>query len=289
MAKTNLASMLQQAGQHPETIKALYIMYLMYVDESGDCGMDEDGSPTRYFCLTGLVVHELRWRDTMAELLSFRHWLKRKYKVYLEDELHAADMIARPKKAAASLQCLHKYERLAIVRNFADKIATLADVSLINVVVDKQAGHVPNKDEVFRWAWYTLFQRFENTINRQNFPGPRNAIERGMVFPDNTDGMKLRKYLASMRLRNPIRVRLRDGAFCDRDEPIRVIIEDPVLRDSKESYFIQAADCAVYLLKQSIEPSSYMKKHGGSAYFTRLEPVLCKHATNKHQMGVVWL
>ena len=40
-------------------------MYLMYVDESGDCGVD--GSPSRYFCLAGMVVHELRWRDTMAQ------------------------------------------------------------------------------------------------------------------------------------------------------------------------------------------------------------------------------
>ena len=32
-------------------------MFLMYVDESGDAGLV--GSPTRYFVLTGLVVHEL--------------------------------------------------------------------------------------------------------------------------------------------------------------------------------------------------------------------------------------
>jgi len=34
----------------------------MYVDESGDSGLPSDGSPTRYFCLSGLVVHELRWQ-----------------------------------------------------------------------------------------------------------------------------------------------------------------------------------------------------------------------------------
>ena len=264
-------------------------MFLMYVDESGDRGMPSDGSPTRYFCLTGLVVHELRWRETMSELLSFRHWLKRKYKIYLEDELHSSDMIHKPSKTSASLQHLPKHKRLAVLRHFADKIAQLADVRVINVVVDKQAGYVPNKDEVFRWAWYTLFQRFENTINRKNFPGPRDSDDRGIVFPDNTDGQKLKKYLTSMRLRNPIRVRHRDGAFCDKDEPIRVIIEDPVMRDSRDSYFIQAADCAAYLLKQSIEPSSYMKRHGGNAYFKRLEPVLCKHATNRDLFGVVWL
>ncbi len=263
-------------------------MYLMYVDESGDCGMPGDGSPSRYFCLSGLVVHELRWRDTMDQLLRFRHWLKRRYKVYLDDELHAAVMINKPKKAAASISRLKKHERLAIIRNFADEIAKLSDASLINVVVDKE-GNVPDKGEVFRWAWYTLFQRFENTIRHQNFPGPKNTDDRGIIFPDNTDGVKLKRYLDAMRLRNPFKIRQPHGAFVFRDEPIRVIIEDPVLRDSKGSYLIQAADCVAFLLKQSIQPSAYMKKHGGNAYFQRLDPVLCKAASNKDPRGIVRL
>jgi hypothetical protein len=44
-------------------------MYFMYVDESGDPGLV--GSPTRYFTLTGMVVHELRWHETLNKLVSF--------------------------------------------------------------------------------------------------------------------------------------------------------------------------------------------------------------------------
>jgi len=235
-----------------------------------------------------MVVHELRWRDTMAHLLRFRYWLKSRYKVYLDDELHAADMISKPSRTATSLQRLRKHERLAVIRHFADTIAGLSDISLINVVVDKH-GRVPGKEEVFRWSWYTLFQRFENTIRYQNFPGPKNADERGMVFPDHTDGGKLRRYLNEMRLSNKLKVRQARGSFVYKDEPIKVIIEDPVLRDSRDSYLIQVADCAAYLLKQSIQPCGYMKKHGGSAYFQRLDPVLCKHACSKDPQGVVRL
>lgn len=259
-------------------------MYLMYADESGDCGMPSDGSPSRLFCLTGLVVHELRWRDTVTELLRFRHWLKQKYCVYLEAEIHAAAMINKPGKLHPSIKKLKKHERLAIVRQFADKIATLSDVSIINVVVDKQ-GKAPDKNEVFRWAWYSLFQRFENTIRCRNFPGPKNSHERGIVFPDNTDGGKLKRFLNDMRQRNPLRIK-QHGAVVYKDEPIQIIIEDPVLRDSRESYLIQAADCTAFLLKQSIEPSAYMKKHGGNAYLQRLAPVLCAHASNKDPSGL---
>lgn len=247
--------------------------------------MPSDGSPSTLFCLSGLVVHKLRWQDTLQELLRFRHWLKGKYKVYLDAELHAADMINKPSKVHPSLARLKKHERLAIIRQFADRIATLADVSIINVVVDKRKK-VPDKDEVFRWAWYSIFQRFENTICRRNFPGSPTGHERGIVFPDNTDGGKLRCFMNDMRRSNPLKIRQAHGAFTYKNEPIRVIIEDPVMRDSRESYFIQAADCVAFLLKQSIEPSSYMKRHGGNAYFQRLNPMLCKHASWKDPNGL---
>jgi hypothetical protein len=260
-------------------------MYLMYVDDSGDSGLPADGSPSSLFCLSGLVVHELRWRETLADLAAFRRWLRSRYQVNIEDELHAADMINKPSKVAHSLRGLPKHVRLAIIRNFADAIASLSNVNIINVVVNKGFGKVPNKDEVFRWAWYSLFQRFENTIRYQNFPGPKNPDDRGLVFPDNTDGRKLKRFLDTMRVSNQMKVRQSSGSFFYKDEPIRVIIEDPILRDSRESYFIQAADCAAFLLKESIEPSSYMKRHGGNAYFDRLDPVLCKRASDKDPSG----
>ena len=43
-------------------------MYLMYVDESGDIGLVN--SPTRYFVLVGLVLHELRWQQTREALVQ---------------------------------------------------------------------------------------------------------------------------------------------------------------------------------------------------------------------------
>ena len=69
------------------------------------------------------------------------------------------------------------------------------------------------------------------------------------------------------------------------NQPIQVLIENPVMRDSRDSYLIQAADCAAFLLKQQIDPSGYMRKHGGNAYFRRLDPVLCKKASLKDPSG----
>jgi len=42
-------------------------MFLMYVDESGDTGLTN--SPVDYFVLSGLIIHELRWR-TLQEPIN---------------------------------------------------------------------------------------------------------------------------------------------------------------------------------------------------------------------------
>lgn len=264
-------------------------MYLMYVDESGDSGLLADKSPTRYFCLSGVVVHELRWQDVLSQLTNFRRWVKRRYGVYLDDELHHAEMVGKTKKLAASLTTLAKHERLAIIRHHADELAKLHDLNVINVVVDKAMGKLLDKEAVFRGAWYRLFQRFENTIQHRNFPGLKNPSERGMVFPDSTDGERLRRYLNRMRVRNPIKISGQSGSFNFDDRPIASLIEDPIPRESHHSFFVQAADLCVFLLKQFIEPSSFMKKHGGKAYFRRLDPVLCKVASYSDPMGIVRL
>ncbi len=110
-----------------------------------------------------------------------------------------------------------------------------------------------------------------------------------MVFPDSTDAERLRRYLNRMRVQNPIRIPGQQGSFNFDDRPIASLIEDPILRDSHQSYFMQAADLCVFLLKQFTEPSGYMKKHGGNTYFRRLDPVLCKVASQSDPLGIVRL
>ena len=106
-------------------------MYLMYADESGDIGLT--GSPTRYFVLTGLVLHELRWRQTLDELIAFRRELKADFGLKLREEIHASPMLSKP----GNLVRIPKHQRLEILRRYADKLASMPDLSLICVVVDK--------------------------------------------------------------------------------------------------------------------------------------------------------
>jgi hypothetical protein len=90
-----------------------------------------------------------------------------------------------------------------------------------------------------------------------------------------------------MRRYNPVPNRV--GAVGYRDLPLKKVIEDPWARDSADSFMIQLADLAAFLLYQYECPNAYMKKKGGRTYFHLLEPVLCKVASSSDPLGIVRL
>jgi hypothetical protein len=87
-------------------------MYILYVDESGDSGMVNTPSP--YFVLTGIVVHELRWNEYLDRLVDFRKRMRNKFGLLLREEIHCARMINKP----GELVRIKRNDRLTILRNF---------------------------------------------------------------------------------------------------------------------------------------------------------------------------
>jgi hypothetical protein len=255
-------------------------MYLMYVDESGDTGLN--GSPTRYFVLSGLVIHELRWRDCLDQLIQFRRAMRATFGLRLREEFHAAGMINKSKK----LSRIRRNDRLAMIRHFADALAAIPALNIINVLVDKQ-GKNPNYD-VFDMAWKALIQRFENTLMWRNFPVPRNPDERGTLYCDHTADKKVIRLIRQMRQYNPIPNQVWIGPGY-RNMPLSYVVEDANFRNSAHSYFIQAVDLATFLLYQNRAPNHYMRKNSAQNYFSRLAPILCKPAAPNHPMGIVSL
>jgi len=233
-------------------------MYLMYIDESGDVGIAN--SPSRYFVLCGIVLHELRWSAYLDELIAFRREIKTVFGLKLREEIHSSALINKP----GDLARIPKHQRLEIIRRMADKLSTMTDLSLICVVIDKH-GKSPKYDVFFN-AWQALIQRFENTLSHRNFSGPKNPDDKGMIFPDNTDNKKLISLLRRMRAYNPVPNK---PGFVPgyRNIIVRSVIEDANFRDSEHSYFIQAVDVCAHLLYQQCSPSKYMKTKSGQNYF----------------------
>lgn len=250
-------------------------MYLMYVDETGDTGLT--ASPTRYFGLSGIVVHESEWRRFISELIAFKKNMASVYNLPIRAELHASELINKNKHQ------LEKHIRLAILRNTLDELAKFDFISITNVVVDKEGK--PEDYDVFNMAWMTLFQRFENTLVYGNFPGGfRN--DHGLVITDATSGEKLSRLVRRMAVHNfiPNQGQFGQGAI---NRPVVRIIEDPYGKDSRSTLPIQMADVCAYFLKQRFDPSSYIRRKSARHYFDRLSPRLNLRASRTNPLGIV--
>ena len=230
-------------------------MYLMYVDESGDPGLNN--SPTRYFALSGLVIHESRWRDLIAVLIAFKKTLRHVYGLPVRQEIHASEFINKRTFNT------HRHIRLAVLRNMIDEIAKIRYISITNVIVDKQGK--PTTYNVFEQAWLTLFQRFENTLVYGNFPGGyRN--DHGLVITDATNGNSLLRIVRRMAVFNYVPNQPQFGPG-SRNMPIVRIIEDPHGKDSRDTLPLQAADVVASFLSQRFRPNSFIRKSGATYSF----------------------
>lgn len=251
-------------------------MYFLYADDSGDTGLQN--SPSRYFCLSGLVVHETHWNATLDSIIDFRRRLRQRYGVKLREEIHSHDFLHKP----GPLARIPKSIRLRILREVLDFQASLPNISIINICVDKSTKQ-PG-DDVFGIAWQTLIQRFHNTLRHGNFPGPQGQGDHGLLIVDKTDEHKLRLLSRRMRRYNPVRQAYGTGTF---QIPITRVLEDAVHRDSVHSYFVQLADVNAYFLHQRYAPSRYVRRKGARNYFNRLRGVLCTVASRTNPDGIV--
>lgn len=253
-------------------------MYLMYVDETGDTG-PAGASPTNYFALSGLVIHESKWRDFISTLIAFKKTMRQVYGLPIRSEIHASEFVH------THVHGLQRFERLAILRNLLDELAKIPDISMTHVVINKQGK--PVNYDIFINAWQTLFQRFENTLKYGNFPGGHSS-DHGIVITDATNGEQLTRLVRKMAVHNYIPNMAQYGPG-SRNIPILRIIEDPHGKDSATTLPIQACDVAAYFLMQKYQANSYIRRQSAQDYFNRLQPVLNTHATKANGFGIVEL
>lgn len=253
-------------------------MYIVYVDESGDIGLQN--SPSNYFCLSAIIIHESKWDQTLNSIIDFRRFLREKYGFKLREEIHCSHFIHKP----AEFQRIAKSMRLRLLRDVIDFQANLSNYQIINVVVNKKNKQIGS--DIFNLAWQTLIQRIENTLQYRNFIGSTNIQDTAMLFVDKTDEIKLRNLTRRMRRYNPVPNSFNLGSGY-RMMPTQWVIEDAIHRDSAHSYFIQLADVNAYFLSQKFQPNQYIKRKGGKNYLDRLQPVLFKQASKKDLLGIV--
>ncbi|NNU94670.1 DUF3800 domain-containing protein [Geobacillus sp. NFOSA3] len=261
-------------------------MYLVYVDESGDSGTVK--SPTRYFILSALIVHESNWNRFINDIVDFRRTLRDAYKFKLREEIHAAEFFQSSKKYAH----IPKHVKLQICKKALDFQESLDYIRVMFVIIDKQSVHIGT--DVFEMAWKYLIQRIHNTLDKGNFTDlindeletgeqTTNRKENFMLIPDKTDDKKLKQLVRKMRRYNPIPNKYGNGY---RNLPLEFIVEDPFTKDSADSYIHQLVDVNAYFMKQSLDPTKYMKSKKAHNFIYRLNKVRCTHISST-QDGVL--
>lgn len=260
-------------------------MYIAYYDEAGDDGFPKYSSPL--FALTTLYLHYLNWKPAFEQIQKFRRQLRATYGIPVKTELHTKYFLLG-KEPYRALKLSDQY-RLDIIGLFCDLIAAL-DLQIVNVVIVKPRIMKQNYSVLDTALTYSV-QRIENdlkpTVNAQN---------KFLIITDPGRVGKMRNTTRRIQRINYIPSKF--GPTSYRNE-IRSLIEDPLPKDSAESYFIQLADLVaqvVYL--HAIVETGAGKFHGRTppqvtpaliiSWLDRLKPSLNLQASGAHPYGVVY-
>jgi hypothetical protein len=260
--------------------------FALYVDESGDPGVYSQTSlNTRHFILSGVIVPIDRWKNVFDQHRQIRYFLKQSYDLPVREEIHAGHWLGRNRSQLSFSSGLNtKFKRSLALKDYVQRIAVdLVDIQFIHIHVNKTTYIGTSPVDVM--AWERLIQRFHNFLERQTSSGISNPAH-GIVFADQNNEPMLRNLLRKMRAYNPVPSKY-DGTA--RQILCTQIVDDPVIRDSAHSYFIQIADVAAHLLYQKLYPKGSLKRYNVDRLFDLLIPRLLLAASTRdsYQMGIV--
>ncbi len=203
-------------------------MRIAYYDEAGDDGFPNFSSPL--FVLSAVYMHYLQWRPNFERIQEFRRGLKKDFGLPIKLEMHTKYFVLgkNPYRPLG----LPDHDRIQVMDLFADLIGSLR-LRIINVAVVKPK--LPKSTAgVLDTALKFSVQRIENDLDPT-----RNAEARFMIITDPGRVGAMRGTTRRIQRINYIPSRF--GAAPYRRE-ITALIEDPIQKDSTESYFIQLAD-----------------------------------------------
>ena len=246
-------------------------MHFIYVDESGDPGIHQYGSP--FYILSGLIVPQDEWSKYLERLKTFRRSIKDTYGLMLREEIHAAELIRINK--TISYRSIKKIDRISILKAYCQQIPIIFDTAkVINICLAKSDFSTP--EEVQLTAWNRLIQRFDTFLKK-------SAKDKGIIISDDTDGHKIMRLMRKMRVYNPVPSYFGSSYNAPTDN----ILEDLLQRSSQHSYFIQSVDVIAHILYRKEYPKGSLKKYGLELLFDVLEPILLKEAAKSDKLGIV--
>ncbi len=264
-------------------------MYFMYVDESGDPGPLVAGTPpsvrpSLHYILTGVIIPAVEWRNYVAALVDIRRYVKSTYKFPIRTELKGSNLI-NPRGNADYGMLGGRFQRVRLYRDVLMLCASrLTRARILNVHWNKQKpfySSTATAADCEQRAWEWLIQRFDTFLKKD---GDGSL---GLIFADDTNEVKVRRILRRMRVYNLVPSHY-GGTY---PAPVVRIVEDPVMRNSQHSYFVQFADMVAHALYRKLYPRSGYRRYNADRLFDLVAPLLVTDASRNdpHRQGIVHL
>jgi hypothetical protein len=181
------------------------------------------------------MVDSSDWADAFDGLIAFRRWVRTAFGLRVRDEIKANYLLRNGGALRDLKRPLSEEARFKLYRSCM-RIQPKLGLSTLAVVIDKaqateRSGVRPTSDI----AWEYLLQRLERRASHE-------ATE-VLVFHDEGDALTIRR-----RARKSRRAGTAGSAFGTGllSVPFVRLVDDPIPRQSHESYFVQLADLNAY-------------------------------------------
>lgn len=258
-------------------------MYLAYFDETGDDGYPKYSS--ELFVLTSVYLHYQNWKDLYKKNLTFRTQLKNTVGFPVKTELHTKKLLLN--KNPYKKFCWDDQQRLLLLLSIADFIGGL-NLKVINVCIDKRKITSQTQQyyqDILDKALTFNIQRIENDLKKSD------PSLKFMIITDEGRVGKMRKTTRRIQKINFIPSQYKPSTY---RQDIELMIEDPLPKDSKESFFIQIADFISYFVFLYLlgKPKwhnrlQWLNQKDVEEIIKKLSPVFNLDATKKNQYGIV--
>jgi hypothetical protein len=187
-------------------------------------------SSSMTFTLGCVLVDALRWPDVFDNIIDYRRFLRDQFRIPVRAEIKANFLL----RNGGPLRPLHLSEaaRFRVYRGLL-RLQDKLDLRAFAVVIHKE--RLPAVLDPREVAWEYLIQRLERFTEK--------GSTRALLIHDEGEGALVRSLVRRAR-----RIGSAGSAFGTGSlrRPARLLLDDPVMRKSHESYLLQLADLNAY-------------------------------------------
>ena len=233
-------------------------MHLVYIDDSYE---------KPYQIYAAIAVPATRWAAVFTEIKEWRRALKKTDGILITKEFHATEFCAG--RGRLGPYTIGKYRRAQIFNDALKLLDGLEGVKVFTVC------HAQNRE----WALERLLTRMNKTLGRWD--------SHATLFFDEGKELEITRMMRRMGVYNPVPVYIAKGITELQNLKLDRILEDPVFKESDQSYLIQMADFVAYaLLRKEVRLAS-KDKYGYHTAFYGLQNVLAREASTRDALGII--